>query len=283
MQQHRWKWMIGVMTAALLAGCAQTGQGPVKAAVQEPAVPAQVQVPAPPAEKPEAMAVLKNMAEYLSSAGKFSVKVSAGYDVVQDSGQKLEFGEVRETTLVRPNQLRVETTESDGDRNLFIFDGTTISYSHGAQKVYATASAAGTLDDAVKYFVQKLRMRVPLALMYVSNMAEEFEQRVESAAYVEYSTQFDVPCHHVAARTANVDFQVWVAAGREPLPRRVVITYKNEEGEPQFWANFTNWNLSPSVSDAMFVFTPPQGAEKIPFLAELPKPDVSPIKRGGKK
>jgi hypothetical protein len=179
--------------------------------------------------------------------------------------------------------LRVETTESDGDHNTLVFDGTTISFAHGAQKVYATASATGTVDDAVKHFVQKLRMRIPLALMYVSNLSEEFEQRVESATYVEYSTQFDVPCHHVAARTANVDFQVWVAAGREPLPRRVVITYTSEQGEPQFWANFTNWNLSPSVSEAMFVFTPPQGAEKIPFLAELPQPDVSPRKRGGKK
>ena len=283
MQKHRWKWIIGSISAALLAGCAQTAQGPAKAALQEPASPAQVQAPAPPAVKPDAMAVVKNMAEYLSSARKYSVKISAGYDVVQGSGQKVEFGEVREVTLVRPNQLRVETKESDGDRNLFVFDGTTISYSHGGKNVYATASAPGTLDDAVKTFLQKLNMRIPLALMYVSNLPEEMEQLIESAAYVEYSTQFDVPCHHVAARTATTDVQLWVAAGSEPLLRRVVITYKNEEGAPQFWANFTNWNFSPSVSAAMFAFTPPQGAEKIPFLAELPQPDVSPRKKGGKK
>jgi len=111
--------------------------------------PVQVQAPAPPVEKPEAMAVLKNMAEFLSRAEKFTVTISGGYDVVQDSGQKLEFGAIRQTTLVRPNRLRVETMESDGDRNLFVYDGTTISYAHGGQNVYGTASVAGTLDDAV--------------------------------------------------------------------------------------------------------------------------------------
>jgi hypothetical protein len=72
------------------------------------------------------------------------------------------------------------------------------------------------------------------------------------------------------ARTAGgVDFQVWVAQGGEPLPRRIVITYKDETGQPQFWADLSNWNLAPDVSDALFAFAPPNGAERIQFLAEV--------------
>ena len=67
----------------------------------------------------------------------------------------------------------------------------------------------------------------------------------------------------------GVDFQVWVAQGSQPLPRRIVITYKEETGQPQFWADLSNWNLAPEVSDTLFTFTPPDGADRIQFLAEL--------------
>jgi hypothetical protein len=49
-----------------------------------------------------------------------------------------------------------------------------------------------------------------------------------------------------------------------------VITYKNAEGQPQFWAQLSDWNLSPDVPDSLFVFTPPEGASKIAFAARKP-------------
>jgi hypothetical protein len=49
------------------------------------------------------------------------------------------------------------------------------------------------------------------------------------------------------------------------LPRRIVITYKEENGQPQFSADLSNWNLAPDLSDALFSFTPPNGAKRIQF------------------
>ena len=54
----------------------------------------------------------------------------------------------------------------------------------------------------------------------------------------------------------------------EPLPRRLVITYKHADGRPQFWAQFSEWNLAPEVPDTLFVFTPPAGAVKIAFAPQ---------------
>jgi len=48
------------------------------------------------------------MSEYLAQTERFSVVVRDGYDVVQESGQKLEFGEVRKLTVSRPDHLRIE-------------------------------------------------------------------------------------------------------------------------------------------------------------------------------
>jgi hypothetical protein len=63
-----------------------------------------------------------------------------------------------------------------------------------------------------------------------------------------------------------------------------VITYKDENGQPQFWADLSNWNLAPDVSDALFAFTPPNGAERIQFLAEGRSAAATATpKKGGKK
>ena len=45
------------------------------------------------------------------------------YDVVQDSGQKIEFGERREMTLRRPDRARIDVTRRDGSRRGVLFDG----------------------------------------------------------------------------------------------------------------------------------------------------------------
>ena len=58
---------------------------------------------------------------------------------------------------------------------------------------------------------------------------------------------------------------MWVAQGDKPLLQRLITTYKREEGEPQRWAQFTDWNLSPDVSDAVFAFTRRKNKKKIPF------------------
>ena len=63
-----------------------------------------------------------------------------------------------------------------------------------------------------------------------------------------------------------------------------VITYKEEAEQPQFWADLSNWNLAPEVSDALFTFTPPAGAERIQFLAEVGSPAVTATpEKGGEK
>ena len=43
-----------------------------------------------------AMAIVDRMAEFLSQAKGFGVTMDMGFDAVQDSGQKIEFGETRE-------------------------------------------------------------------------------------------------------------------------------------------------------------------------------------------
>ena len=45
-----------------------------------------------------------------------------------------------------------------------------------------------------------------------------------------------VECDYLAFRTEDVDWQIWVEDGERALPRKVVITFKDQPGYPQFVA-----------------------------------------------
>ncbi len=266
----------------VLSGCAaeEAATRPEPAATPGPA--AQVV-----AEPKEAKDILLRMAGYLAQAPRFSVNVQGNYDVVQGSGQKIEFGEMRKITVSRPNGLRVEAEHSDGEQHLVLYDGKNITVFSPSQNVYAQASKPGGIDEAVVYFLKDLHMRLPLAALLLSRFPEEIQRRTRSLDYVERTEIEGRPTHHLAGRTETVDYQVWIAEGAQPLPLRVVLTYKNAEGQPQFRAEFSDWNFSPEVQDSQFAFTPPEGARKISFLAQLPQIALqgatTPKQTGGQK
>jgi hypothetical protein len=242
-------------------------------------VQAQQTSAANPEVEEQAMAVLKRMAEFLMQAQRFSVTVDTGFDVVQDSGQKIEFGETRQIVLRRPDRLRIEATKRSGAKSGMFFDGKDIAVFNMKENVYATVASPGTVDEAMAYFLTDLDMRLPLAELLSSQLTKTLPEHVRAAAYVEPSQIAGVPCDHLALRGDQVDLQLWVAQGAQPLPRRLVITYTREDGRPQFWAQFSEWTLTPEVPDALFVFTPPAGAAKIAFaLQQRMQPGAAPEK-----
>ena len=72
-----------------------------------------------------------------------------------------------------------------------------------------------------------------------------------------------VACHRLAFANEWLEWQIWVDAENEPLPRKVVINYMDEPGEPKYTARFLSWNLAPELPDDLFRFEPPEGAQKM--------------------
>ena len=113
-------------------------------------------------------------------------------------------------------------------------------------------------------------MRLPLAAMLSTRLPDERSKRVNSVDYVEYTNILGPGTHHISARTSTVDFQVWIADGERPLPLRIVLTYKTEPGQPQFRAQFLDWDEKSAAPADAFVFKPPADAKKIVFSVQAP-------------
>jgi len=191
-----------ILTA--LAGCAdqQSFTQPQSWAAQETGIQATTPEPT------DANGILQRMANYLAKTQAFSVNLSDSYDTVQASGEKIEFSSTRKVLVSRPNGLRVEHEASDGEKQIVLYDGKDITVFSPADNVYAQTAKPGGIDEAVKYFLKDLNMRLPLAVLLVSQLPTELESRTESLAYVEKSMVNGQQAHHLAARTQTVDYQV---------------------------------------------------------------------------
>ena len=195
----------------------------------------------------QAMAVLKRTTALLSQAPRFSVTLDIGFDAVQDSDRKSNSAKhARSSCAVRIVSASTPP-HATGQKSTLLFDGKNITVVHPQENVYATAARPGSVDEAVAYFVHDLGMRLPLAEMLTSQLAQQLADQVRVADYVEASSIAGVPCDHLAFRGDETDMQVRVAQGQHPLPRRVVITYRHADGRPQFWAQFNDWNLAPEA------------------------------------
>ena len=122
----------------------------------------------------------------------------------------------------------------------------------------------GIGDEAVKYFLKDLHMRLPLAALLTSRFPAEIESRTQALDYVEKTVIDGIPAHHLAGRTETVDYQVWIAEGAQPLPLRVVLTYKNAEGQPELGHGFPigTWRLKFKTPNSRLLH--PKGLGRLP-------------------
>lgn len=236
-------------TRAIILGLLFVGVGPLAASGDETAAAARIEA----------------MANLLAKAPRLGVTADCTYDVVQDDGQKIEFGERRELRLQRPDRGRFEIIRRDGSRRGLVFDGTQLTAFDLDEKVYATVSKPGTVDAAWAYYQQDLKMRLPLRELFAADLPQELKGALASARWVNSETVGGVATDHVALRRDTVDVQLWIARNGDPLPQRIVITYRLAAGQPQFTADFHGWTLKPDVPDSVFTFVPAAGAEKIPI------------------
>ncbi len=229
----------------------------------------------------ESIADLQKMFDFISQSKTISVTTESNYDARQKSGQFIEFGAISKWYIKRPNQVRVDIENRDGDERIFYFDGNTITLYDKSQNVYATVVKKGNLDQAFDYYMDELDMPMPLAELFSEKHPFDINKSVISSMYVGESKINGFACDDLAFRTQEVDLQVWIEQGKKPLPQRMIITYKESPGSPQYRARFSDWNLSPKLKDSLFEFKPPKDAEKIQFSPRINKGQMTDGKNKG--
>jgi hypothetical protein len=215
----------------------------------------------PPKIEPKALEVLKQMCDYLKGLQQFSCQAEITEDVLLTTGQKIQLGKTVEASVRRPDRMRAET-QGDAENRLVVYDGKTITLLDRSKNVYTTIAAPPELDAALDHAIQAFNLRAPLADLIYAKAYENLTSGVISGFYSGLHKVAGVPCHHLAFRQKDIEWQIWIEDGPSPLPRKFLITDTKAKGL-QFTALLSKWNTSPQLEDALFTFAPPEKAEKI--------------------
>jgi hypothetical protein len=99
--------------------------------------------------------------------------------------------------------------------------------------------------------------------------------RVIDAKHIGPGVINNFECEHLAFRTQDTDWQLWVQKGRNPIPRKLVITSKSIGAAPQYTLVISDWKTEVPADATAFVFKVPVGASKM-LLEELKNLDELP-------
>jgi hypothetical protein len=205
--------------------------------------------------------------------------VEVWQDIRLGSGQQVQAGRTVDLQVRRPNRFHSEVHSTRRNRGLY-YDGKSITLLDRAQNFYGSIPAPATLDEALDVASERFGITLPLEDIIVSDPYQNAMRKITSGILLGPVAVLGVPCEHLAFSLGKVDWQIWIEEGAKPVPKKIVITYKDEEGSPEYTAIFSNWDFQTKLSDFLFKFEPPAGSTKI-TVAEIKGKDES-HKDGGK-
>ena len=215
---------------------------------------------------PRADALVRQMSDLLAGAGAFALEAEEVYDEVPEHSPRRQLTAIRRVALRRPDRL-VGDASGDALNRSFWYDGKAFAALDKEQHVWAGGAVPPTLDGALDWIFEQTGTVVPLADFLYANSYERLMGGVQRGEYVGIHEAAGVSCHHLAFEQATIDWQIWIDAGEQALPRKLVITYKTEDEVPQYTVTIRKWNLDARLPDALFAFAPPEGATRVEVQA----------------
>jgi hypothetical protein len=252
MKRHSWM-VVAAMAFVPLAGAQEPAPGPSSA-------------PPPRSVEARAEMELKKMGELLAGLPHFALEAEETFDEIPDGELRRQLTNVRRIAVERPNHFAADVTGDTLSRASW-YDGRTVTVLDKEHNVYATIEAPGTIDATLDTLQDEYGVVLPLVDLLYSDPYAVLMEGVTYGRYLGIHQAAGVACHHLAFSQATIEWQLWIDAGDTPLPRKLVISYVQEPGEPQYSATIRRWNLESRVPEGLFTFEAPEGAQKIDATA----------------
>jgi hypothetical protein len=229
----------------------------------------------------DASAALTRMGQTLRGAEQFSFQARTIRVYADANGQPLHIFHTLKVVVHRPNRMLADVSGDDGSSKL-AFDGKTAVIYSAAQKKYASIPVPeGTIEAMMKEAMGRLGVDFPLADFLAEAPDKAFLAGITSGRVVDTVTIDGSPYLHVFfSQPPGIELELWLAKDNQSLPRRLIVTYHDLTGQPNFIAEFPDWNLDIHPSDAEFTFQPPADAEQIQLK---PAPAAAPSSKGKRR
>lgn len=214
------------------------------------------------ADTAQAKDLFKAMSDYLAKQTKMSFDLDTSLEVVTTDEQKLSLTSSGSVTMVRPDKIRMVRHGGFADVE-FVFNGKTLALFRRDQNQYAKVDMPGTIEQLATELRDKHQRPLPAADLLAPNVFETMMADVKDVKDLGTGVIRGIECDHIAFRTDEVDWQVWIARGDRPYPVRVTFTSRKVAGSPQYQVDVSNFKTGDQVKTVDFNFVPPAGAKLV--------------------
>lgn len=225
------------------------------------AAPAAAATPAVPAVEPEALQALQRMSAYLGTLNAFEMKAETSMDLILDEGERIQKDGVTTYKVKRPNGFMIETASDKPVRQVF-YNGKQLTLYSPRLGYYATVPAPATIRETLDAARENYGIVLPLEDLFRWGEPGSRAENLTSAFEVGPALIDGVETDQYAFREGDVDWQIWIAKGDKPLPRKIVMIDRKDAERPGFTARMS-WNTSPQLAASSFTFDPSPSAKQI--------------------
>ncbi len=226
------------------------------------------------ADEAQAKSLFKAMSDYLAAQKTISMEIDSNLEVVTQDGQKLALASSGALTLNRPDKLHATRKGGFADIEL-VFNGKAMTLLAKHANAYAQVEVPGTIDHLIDELRDRYKRPVPAADLLMADPYNHLMPLVVSTKDLGSGVIRGIECDHLAFRTEEVDWQIWIAQGARPFPCRYMITSNKVAGSPQYTIDVRSWKTGGQVARDKFSLQIPKGARKLepgdlPDFDELP-------------
>ena len=221
--------------------------------------------------EPKAVTALEQMGGYLRSLQQFRIDAYSHTDQVLDNGQTVEFSHRTRLVAMQPDKLQV-SVESDVERRSLFYNGKSFTLYDNRSGYFANQAAPANIGALLDQLSERYGIELPLADLFRWSPGTAKEVGISNAVLIGSETIDGQTCTHYAYRQPDIDWQLWIRQGSQPLPCRLVISRRDTAEHPRHSVNYL-WQLNSAPKPADFEFTPPAGARAVPLQQLQPQGD----------
>ena len=200
---------------------------------------------------PKAAEILQNMSYFLGSKSEYTFKADIMFDAVIIGERKIQYSAQEVVYVKKPDKLQIEYITDLGGYKLW-YNGGQATLLSVPTNDFALAVLPGSIDRALDKLLEEYNFAPALSEFLFINTYGIMTEDVTSGIYFGISKVFGVKCDHLAFAENDIDWQIWIETGKRTAPRKLVITYKNLPGSPQFIAILKDWVIDKPITGFAF-------------------------------
>jgi len=212
-----------------------------------------------------AVSILDKMSAMIGELSSCSVNIRSNYDVSSKELGLIKHSDEQQLFLHGPSQLLLKSDGDQGSRD-FYFDGKTLTYYSMDKNQYGQIDAPANVVEMIDTVNKMYGIEFPAADFFYPSFVDDILADSKTLVYLGLTKVDGKDCYHIAGATNDKTYQFWIADDAFTLPVKMVVIYTNKEMRPQYEATLSDWQVNPSLPDALFTFTVPHRARKVKLM-----------------